>query len=71
MEFIYVGGLLIYVLGIIISWIIAIDSKFRSVSQKTLATLTLLITVWPLPTLYLSAVGIWKMFRMALGRDKS
>lgn len=67
----YVVGLLIYTCGITIAWVVAVDSKSCPVSQKTLAILTLLITVWPLPTLYLSAVGIWKMFRMALGRDKS
>lgn len=71
MVFIYVVGLLIYVWGIIISWIIALDLDFYPVSKKTLARLTLLTPVWPLPTLYLSAVGIWKMFRMAFGRDKS
>ena len=47
MVFIYVVGLLIYVWGIIISWIIALDLDFYPVSKKTLARLTLLCTLVP------------------------
>ena len=71
MVFIYIVCLLIYVWGISIAWTISLDLDFYPVSKKTLARLTLLTPVWPLPTLYLGALGIWKMFRMALGRDKS